>query len=66
MRIGILGAGQLGRMLALAGIPLDIQFRFFDPAPNGPASQVAEQIVAPYEDQLALARFARRLRRDHV
>ena len=58
MRIGILGAGQLGRMLALAGIPLDIQFRFFDPAPDGPASQIADQIVAPYDDQLALARFA--------
>ncbi len=58
MKIGVLGAGQLGRMLALAGIPLDIQFRFFDPAPNGPASQVAEQIAAPYDDQVALARFA--------
>ena len=57
-QIGVLGAGQLGWMLALAGIPLDIRFRFFDPAPNGPASQVAEQIVAPYEDQVALARFA--------
>ena len=58
MRIGILGAGQLGRMLALAGIPLDIQFRFFDPTSNGPASQAGSQIVAPYEDQVALARFA--------
>ena len=58
MRIGILGAGQLGRMLALAGIPLDIQFRFLDPAPDGPASQVAEQVAASYADQLALARFA--------
>ena len=45
-------------MLALAGIPLDIQFRFFDPAPNGPAAQVGSQVVAPYDDQLALAKFA--------
>ena len=58
MRIGILGAGQLGRMLALAGVPLDIRFRFFDPAPDSPASQIAEQIAAPYDDREALARFA--------
>lgn len=57
-KIGILGAGQLGRMLALAGIPLDLQFRFLDPAPNSPAAQLAEQIVAPFSDDLALARFA--------
>ena len=32
MRIGILGAGQLGRMLALAGYPLNQDFVFLDPA----------------------------------
>jgi len=32
--IGVLGGGQLGRMLALAGYPLDMRFRFFDPAPD--------------------------------
>jgi len=31
MNIGILGGGQLGRMLALAGYPLGLRFRFFDP-----------------------------------
>jgi len=32
VKIGILGAGQLGRMLALAGYPLDFDFVFLDPA----------------------------------
>lgn len=56
--IGILGAGQLGRMLALAGYPLGLRFRFFDPAPASPASHLAEQICAPYDDEGALRRFA--------
>ena len=55
--IGILGAGQLGRMLALAGYPLGLSFRFFDPAPDSPAGVLAEHIVAAYDDQPALARF---------
>ena len=33
MKIGVLGGGQLGRMLALAGYPLGLRFRFLDPAP---------------------------------
>ena len=57
-RIGIVGAGQLGRMLALAGLPLGLRFRFFDPTPDSPAGELAEQIVAPYDDRDALARFA--------
>jgi 5-(carboxyamino)imidazole ribonucleotide synthase len=46
-------------MMALAGYPLGIRFRFLDPEPNGPAGQVGEQIVAPYEDETALTRLAR-------
>ncbi|MCC7360411.1 MAG: ATP-grasp domain-containing protein, partial [Anaerolineales bacterium] len=57
-RIGVLGAGQLGRMLALAGLPLDLRCRFLDPAPDSPAGHLAEQIVAPYDDADALARLA--------
>ena len=57
-RIGVLGAGQLGRMLALSGLPLGLQFRFFDPTPDSPAGEIAEHIVAPYDDRDALARFA--------
>jgi 5-(carboxyamino)imidazole ribonucleotide synthase len=59
--IGVLGAGQLGRMLALAGIPLGLRFRFLDPAPDSPAGQVAEHIVADYNDVQAVQRFAMRL-----
>ncbi len=61
MIVGVLGAGQLGRMLALAGYPLGLRFRFLDPAPGAPAGQLAEQIVADYEDPAALERFARGL-----
>ena len=55
--IGVLGAGQLGRMLALAGLPLGLRFRFLDPVPNSPAGALAEHIVAAYTDEQAVARF---------
>jgi 5-(carboxyamino)imidazole ribonucleotide synthase len=58
MIVGVLGAGQLGRMLALAGVPLGLRFRVLDPAPDAPAGQVAEQIVGRYDDPAALDRFA--------
>jgi 5-(carboxyamino)imidazole ribonucleotide synthase len=35
--VGVLGGGQLGRMLALAGLPLGVEFRFLDPSPSAPA-----------------------------
>jgi len=54
MLVGVLGAGQLGRMLALAGYPLGITFRFLDPSPGAPAGQVAEQRVAAWDDPAAL------------
>jgi 5-(carboxyamino)imidazole ribonucleotide synthase len=56
--VGVLGAGQLGRMLALAGYPLGLRFRFLDPTPGSPASALAEQIVADYDDAEALARLS--------
>ena len=46
----MLGAGQLGRMLALAGIPLGYRFVFVDPTPNSPAAAVGEQVVCGYDD----------------
>lgn len=54
MKIGILGAGQLGRMLALAGYPLGLEFQFLDPTAGSPAGQVGPQTVAEYDDRLAL------------
>lgn len=56
--IGVLGAGQLGRMLALAGYPLGLHFRFFDTASDSPSSLLAEQITADYADTSALEQFA--------
>ncbi len=57
-RVGILGAGQLGRMLALAGYPLGLRFRFLDPAPEAPAEQVGERVRAAFDDSNALLAFA--------
>jgi len=57
MKIGILGAGQLGRMLALAGYPLDFDFVFLDPATEACAAPLGEHIHADYEDERALAEF---------
>lgn len=57
MRVGVLGGGQLGRMLALAGYRLGIEFRFFDPNSGAPVGQLGELIAAPYDDEKALARF---------
>jgi 5-(carboxyamino)imidazole ribonucleotide synthase len=58
MRIGILGGGQLGRMLALAGYPLGLRFRFFDHSAQAPAGHLAELQVGEFEDSVALERFA--------
>ncbi|NJL34085.1 MAG: 5-(carboxyamino)imidazole ribonucleotide synthase [Chloroflexaceae bacterium] len=55
--IGIVGGGQLGRMLALAGYPLGLRFRFFDPSPDATAGEVGELIYGAYDDTAMLARF---------
>jgi 5-(carboxyamino)imidazole ribonucleotide synthase len=56
--VGILGGGQLGRMLALAGYPLGLRFRFLDPADDAPAGHMAGHEHAGYGDPAALDRFA--------
>jgi 5-(carboxyamino)imidazole ribonucleotide synthase len=56
--IGVLGAGQLGRMLALAGYPLGLRFRFFDSAHEAPVRDLAEFVRADFTDADALDRFA--------
>lgn len=56
--IGILGGGQLGRMLTLAGTNLGYRFITLDPTPNSPCGQIAEQIVAHYDDQVAARKLA--------
>ncbi|MXV07252.1 MULTISPECIES: 5-(carboxyamino)imidazole ribonucleotide synthase [unclassified Xanthomonas] len=56
--VGILGAGQLARMLAVAGVPLGLRFALLDPAADACAGQVAPLRVGDYADQAALAAFA--------
>jgi 5-(carboxyamino)imidazole ribonucleotide synthase len=58
--IGILGGGQLGRMLAMAAARLGYCTVILEPQPNCPAAQVAnQQIVAAYDDPAGLAELAR-------
>ena len=59
MKVGILGGGQLARMLCLAGYPLGLTFRILDPSPDVCAAPLAEHIVADYADEHALERFAK-------
>jgi 5-(carboxyamino)imidazole ribonucleotide synthase len=49
-RIGILGGGQLGRMLGLAGIPLGFRFVFLDPAADACAAAAGELLQAEFSD----------------
>jgi len=56
--IGILGGGQLGYMLAQAGYPLGLHFRFLDPSPEAPVGRIAQRVTAEYTDQDALEKFA--------
>ena len=60
MTVGIVGAGQLGRMLALAGYPLGLEFLFLDPSAAAPAGQVAPLLNGAFTDQAQLAELARR------
>ncbi len=55
--IGVLGGGQLGRMLALAGYPLGLRFRFLDPAAEAPAEHLAERLIQDFRDSHHLDRF---------
>lgn len=58
--IGILGGGQLGRMLAQAATRLGYRVHVFEPQANCPAGAVAhKEVNAPYDDLAALAAFAR-------
>ena len=57
--IGILGGGQLGRMLAVAASRLGFACHIYDPGANPPAGDVARSVtVAPYQDEAALRAFA--------
>ena len=56
--VGILGGGQLARMMALSGAPLGLRFRILDNVADACAGQFAPMIVGDYTDQAALGEFA--------
>ncbi|MBL8258857.1 MAG: 5-(carboxyamino)imidazole ribonucleotide synthase [Candidatus Competibacteraceae bacterium] len=58
MKIGIVGGGQLARMLALAGYPLGFEFRILDPAADACAGQVATLVRGEYDDETQLDALA--------
>ncbi len=59
-RVGILGGGQLGRMLSVAASRLGMTTHIFEPGVNPPAAHVADRVTqAGYEDVAALEAFAR-------
>ena len=58
--IGVLGGGQLGRMMTLSGAAMGYQFITLDPTDASSCGQIAEQIVADYSDQDAAHELARR------
>ena len=56
--VGILGGGQLARMLALSGAPLGLRFLAMDTVADACAGQFAPLLVGDYRDEAALAEFA--------
>ena len=59
-RVGIVGAGQLGRMLALAGYPLGVRCLFLDRGADTPGAQVAPSLIGDLENPVLLAELASR------
>lgn len=59
--VGILGGGQLARMLALAGAPLGLRFLVMDSEADACAGQFAPMVVGDYTDEAALGEFASRI-----
>lgn len=58
MKVGILGGGQLARMIALAGYPLGLKFVVLDPDENAGAAGLSEHLHGAYDDPALLAQLA--------
>lgn len=58
MRIGIIGAGQLGQMLGFAARDLGVEVRFVDPSDDPPAAQCGKVIQSAFDDPVALVALA--------
>lgn len=61
MKLGVLGGGQLGRMLGMEGLPLAIEPVFWEPEATACAQLVGEHLCAAYDDPKALALFAQQV-----
>lgn len=60
--VGVVGGGQLGRMLAEAASPLGVELIVLDPTPDCPAATVArDQLVADFDDEAAIRELAERV-----
>jgi 5-(carboxyamino)imidazole ribonucleotide synthase len=59
MRLGILGGGQLGRMIALAGYPLGVRSTVLEPASGSSAAQVCGHVAGEFDDFQALYELAK-------
>ncbi|HEX6549569.1 MAG TPA: 5-(carboxyamino)imidazole ribonucleotide synthase [Gammaproteobacteria bacterium] len=57
-RIGIVGAGQLGRMLALSGYPLGLKFIFLDNSKDAPGGQIGDIILGEFSDAKKITELA--------
>jgi 5-(carboxyamino)imidazole ribonucleotide synthase len=58
MKVGILGGGQLARMLAGAGIPMGLEFTIVDPKPDACAGALGQLVTAAWEDSAAIEALA--------
>jgi len=58
MKIGILGAGQLARMIAISGYPLGLEFIFLEPAADACANPLGLHLQGGYDDPRLLAELA--------
>lgn len=57
MKIGVIGAGQLGQMLGVAGVALGHRFTFIDPNPDAPAAAIGPLVKASFDDVHAISRL---------
>ena len=56
--VGVMGGGQLGRMMAIAGIPMGIRFKFLSPHPAGPIEHLGEVVIGDWQSPDVLKSFA--------
>lgn len=57
--VGVLGGGQLGRMMALAAANLGVRFKTLDPTPDAPAAVASQHVCGHFRDADAIREFAR-------